>query len=259
MNPEDRLIELPDEHNFDLVRQRKHKIYRNPNGMTFVVASTPSDWRASRNSLATLKRMLRGARIVESATLIEPVSVIQRMPIMDCAQEGNPTAVIMPEQAISEHEWETWKQQYWREEGVRAKNEKFLSAVSKYVGRVSGLLRKRDDVAPGPATDAIKTILRRLQYRSKVLIYDCKFFNQGVVVYEGRDQPILWASNGHIGISAFVFFGTHLQHGPSRLPQVRFFWEGTPVLFELPVKGVRKFPIRKGSLLTLADEKRSAT
>jgi hypothetical protein len=39
---------------FDLVRQRTHKIYRNPDGLTFVTASTPSDSQASRNALSTL-------------------------------------------------------------------------------------------------------------------------------------------------------------------------------------------------------------
>lgn len=42
-----------------LVRQKKHLIYRFPNGAAFTVAKTPSDSRAWRNSLGTLKRLLR--------------------------------------------------------------------------------------------------------------------------------------------------------------------------------------------------------
>lgn len=39
-----------------LQRQRKHQIYRLPNGRTFTVSSSPSDWRAEHNALARLKR-----------------------------------------------------------------------------------------------------------------------------------------------------------------------------------------------------------
>lgn len=45
-------------HGFGLARQRKHKVYKREDGTTFVTASTPSDWRAERNQLATLCRVL---------------------------------------------------------------------------------------------------------------------------------------------------------------------------------------------------------
>ena len=41
-----------------LVRQRKHKVYRFPNGATFVVGSTPECPLAYDNALAYLKRLL---------------------------------------------------------------------------------------------------------------------------------------------------------------------------------------------------------
>jgi hypothetical protein len=45
-------------HGFDLARQNKHKVYKREDGTTFVTASTPSDWRAERNQISTLSRVL---------------------------------------------------------------------------------------------------------------------------------------------------------------------------------------------------------
>ena len=45
-------------HNFILVRTKRHKVYRNPTGRIFVVSGSPSDWRASRNSLRDLRRLV---------------------------------------------------------------------------------------------------------------------------------------------------------------------------------------------------------
>lgn len=41
-----------------LSRQRKHEVWRFPDGKTFVRASTPSDWRADLNNLRDLRRVL---------------------------------------------------------------------------------------------------------------------------------------------------------------------------------------------------------
>jgi len=42
-----------------LVRQRKHQIWRLPNGRNFVMAATPSDWRAAQKQIHDLRRLLR--------------------------------------------------------------------------------------------------------------------------------------------------------------------------------------------------------
>ena len=42
-----------------LVRQRKHQIWRLPDGRNFVMAATPSDGRATANQVQQLRRMLR--------------------------------------------------------------------------------------------------------------------------------------------------------------------------------------------------------
>jgi hypothetical protein len=66
MNPETELQRLLDEHSFSLARQRKRKVYRNPDGLTFVTASTPSDRWAAQNSLGELRRILKaGASVAE--------------------------------------------------------------------------------------------------------------------------------------------------------------------------------------------------
>jgi hypothetical protein len=51
----DRLL---DQHGFQLARSRKHRVYKNADGTTFVTASTPSDWRAERNSISDFAKLL---------------------------------------------------------------------------------------------------------------------------------------------------------------------------------------------------------
>ena len=43
---------------FELVRQKKHHIYRDGEGRTLTTSATPSDRRASRNQLRDLRRLL---------------------------------------------------------------------------------------------------------------------------------------------------------------------------------------------------------
>jgi hypothetical protein len=51
----DRLL---DQHGFQLARSRKHRVYKNADGTTFVTASTPSDSRAERNSISDFAKLL---------------------------------------------------------------------------------------------------------------------------------------------------------------------------------------------------------
>jgi hypothetical protein len=46
------------QHKFVLVRDDKHKVYRNPEGKVYVTAATPSDRRAGFNMLTALKRCI---------------------------------------------------------------------------------------------------------------------------------------------------------------------------------------------------------
>lgn len=56
-----------------LIRKNSHQVYRFPNGRNFVTAATPSDRRASRNSLADLRRILeaQSAAVEEAAPQID--------------------------------------------------------------------------------------------------------------------------------------------------------------------------------------------
>jgi len=46
------------QHKFVLVREDRHKVYRNPEGKVYVTSATPSDWRAEFNMLKSLKRCI---------------------------------------------------------------------------------------------------------------------------------------------------------------------------------------------------------
>src|SRR5207253_9502105 len=62
------------QHKFVLVRDDKHKVYRNPEGKVYVTAATPSDWRAGLNMLKALKRC-----IAEPAKpLVLPINDLER-------------------------------------------------------------------------------------------------------------------------------------------------------------------------------------
>jgi hypothetical protein len=50
--------QLLSSHGFELARQKKHRIYKREDGVTFVAASTPSDWRAERNQISDLCRVI---------------------------------------------------------------------------------------------------------------------------------------------------------------------------------------------------------
>jgi len=66
---EKRVLSLIKAHGGELVRQRKHHIYRFPSGKNFVVPNTPSDRRAWHHALATLRRLLGIQRRVQKVTL----------------------------------------------------------------------------------------------------------------------------------------------------------------------------------------------
>jgi predicted RNA binding protein YcfA (HicA-like mRNA interferase family) len=247
-------MELLQEHGFDLVRQRKHKIYRNPDGLTFVVASTPSDRQAPQNALSTLKRILRQVnpepepvQVITPTPLVEPASAIQAL------HSIVPIAAVEPAPpSVSDQEWEAWKRQYWHDEKLRAKNERFLSVVSRYVDRASELFHKNESIRLGPVTNAVKQVLRDCHYKSKVVPYNCKCFEQGIVVADIPHVPVLWASNGHIGISALLLINAYVQHGTSRVTTLRFDWNDFPVLLELPEKEAREFYVPHSSNLPKA-------
>lgn len=49
-----------------LIRQKKHRVYRLSNGAQLVMSSTPSDVRVSRKRLTDLKRLIAVPRVVSA-------------------------------------------------------------------------------------------------------------------------------------------------------------------------------------------------
>ena len=41
-----------------LIRQKRHQVWRLPDGRNYVMAKTPSDWRAQQKQISALRRML---------------------------------------------------------------------------------------------------------------------------------------------------------------------------------------------------------
>ena len=41
-----------------LIRQKRHQVWRLPDGRNYVMAQTPSDWRAQQKQISVLRRML---------------------------------------------------------------------------------------------------------------------------------------------------------------------------------------------------------
>ena len=62
MDPVRRIQELLDSHGMVLVRTKKHKVYRHPDGWTFVMASTSVSMDGIQNALKILERRL-GLRV----------------------------------------------------------------------------------------------------------------------------------------------------------------------------------------------------
>jgi len=57
-DPVKQIESLLHQHNFRLIRETKHRVYRNPAGQIFVCGSTPSDYRAAKNALANLRHVI---------------------------------------------------------------------------------------------------------------------------------------------------------------------------------------------------------
>src|SRR5579862_2894667 len=68
-NPAKKLESLLKLHRFELVSQRKHLKYKNPQGKIYVMGKTPSDIRAAHKALTVLERVI--ANPVPTSEVIE--------------------------------------------------------------------------------------------------------------------------------------------------------------------------------------------
>jgi hypothetical protein len=60
-----KLDQLKREHGFTLVRATRHEVWKSREGVIWICASTPSDYRVAGNQLTSLKRAIREANTVE--------------------------------------------------------------------------------------------------------------------------------------------------------------------------------------------------
>jgi hypothetical protein len=167
MNPEAQLQCLLDEYDFKLARQRKHKVYKNPDGKTFVMASTPSDRRSSRNALSTLKRICRPLTTAESTTgattptieaLVadlgrEAKTETMEFPAEAAVPASEPIEISLP--VISPNPKKEEVRSKRLADVVEAKNERFVASVHTFVERAC-LLAIENNVEPAIATNAVK-------------------------------------------------------------------------------------------------------
>ena len=58
MNEEEEVYQLLKKHGAVLDRQKRHNVWKFPDGRIFTQSRTPSDWRAPLNQLSDLRRML---------------------------------------------------------------------------------------------------------------------------------------------------------------------------------------------------------
>ena len=63
MSTDDEIDSLLDQHGAVLKRTGTHNVYELPDGRIFVLAKTPSDHRASKNSIAALRKLLGVVRL----------------------------------------------------------------------------------------------------------------------------------------------------------------------------------------------------
>jgi hypothetical protein len=135
-------------HGFEIVRQRKHRVYKNPMGQTFIVPSTPSDRRWSANALADLARLcgptetdprpLRARRQHGRLERIEPRSAEQPQPPVELIPAPVPAPALSRADRQRLKRWE-------KHEGQRAaKGERQLAKLRDLAYRAHALLETDD-------------------------------------------------------------------------------------------------------------------
>lgn len=136
------------QHGFALARQKKHKVYRHTDGRTFVVASTPSDWRAQMNIVGDFanlvgvskQELLNPPKIKRQRTRLEPWS---QPPRTLEKEEKQPTDLTPPPPPplFSKNDLKAlkrWQKNYEQHEAKLAKQKEFIDTV------LYALLRKAE-------------------------------------------------------------------------------------------------------------------
>jgi hypothetical protein len=230
MNPEIELQSMLSAYDFSLVRQRKHKIYKNAQGLTFVSPSTPSDRRGAQNQLSTFKRYLRQSQ-PEPQPIVEALQSNQAIPepspwknyaFGEC--EPLPEPLFEPDEAIEEvsvivpepvrtprmtkKEWAKFKAEYDREvlnqsfvQGVRALFDWSIVLKNRLAEGKLSLEGKPVPYRDCDMSEALRFAARRLGYRAECKWFSVVRYKQGIQTLTEEQDLGLWfvhATNGYL-------------------------------------------------------------
>jgi hypothetical protein len=95
-----------------LIRNSRHPVYRFPNGRNFVTASTPSDNRDARNTLAELRRVLAShAQLAEAAPKLVQLCDVTEKPRPRVRIPNRPPRETVEDQVIRFHQQSSGREQ----------------------------------------------------------------------------------------------------------------------------------------------------
>lgn len=132
----DRIIR---QHGFDLVRQKKHKVYRHPDGRTFVASNTPSDWRSTLNELHDFANLvgvpkhhlIRPPRPKREHTRLEPLE--KPTALHPPAPETIPVPIASSFTKAELKKLRRWEKHYKQQEAKEAKLQQDLEQMLRVI------------------------------------------------------------------------------------------------------------------------------
>lgn len=127
---------------FELARQRKHKVYKHPDGRTFVMASTPSDWRAGQNILGDFAKvtgksrqeLLNPAKPERERTRLEPIE--EPMMLVPVAMAEVPPLHVDTTTPLTKNDLKKlkrWEKHYAEREARHAKLKQHLELMMDFM------------------------------------------------------------------------------------------------------------------------------
>ena len=181
-----RLQRILDDHGFVLVRQKKHRVYRNGEGRTFVTSASPSDVRWERNAIAILKRITRmscvggasdqrpatsdqqpeASEIVGQCTHCETASDSLQRPELSVQSPASSVEVPPTDLTRSERQW--LNRQERRQQHRERRRDKVLDAVCNWLDRVRELIDS--GYCPACLAECIADSAARRGYDSELLV-----------------------------------------------------------------------------------------
>jgi predicted RNA binding protein YcfA (HicA-like mRNA interferase family) len=219
------------EQGFSLVRQKKHRVYRDGAGRTLVTASTPSDWRSERNILRNLSRvvglskreLLEQKRTKPTPVAVTPVAVAPVVeafaPVVETAiptaATPTPTCDLRLQRELKRLE----KREAKLAARERHENEEALVAASALAGFSTGELSILQSVKEFIPDFSYSYAMEQKRGRDCLYI----FFRWG-----GREHTLRLEDDGH-GSAFFwdrMLIGAQRSDGLQLRPDVADWWMG---------------------------------